>query len=510
VPDATTPPRRALFLRHHTEDDPGLVGAALERRGFLVDVELVDDGAAPVALDGVDVLGVLGSKWSVYDHDAVGGWLDVELDAIRRADRLGVPVLGICFGAQALCVAMGGVVERAPRAEIGWTDLEGAPGDGLPEGPWLEFHEDRCLPPATARVLAANDVGVQAFRVGRHLGVQFHPELEHTQLQRWYDAGADQAARAAGVDPVVLLEATRSLEGPASRRVDALVEGFLARAEPVVEVEGLRRSYGDLLAVGGVSFSIERGTCTALLGPNGAGKTTTVEILEGYRHRDGGDVSVLGTDPAGGNRAWRQRLGIVPQDCKDLLELTVAECVSYFATLFPAARTPASTIALVGLTDKADARVSTLSGGQRRRLDVALGIVGDPELLFLDEPTTGFDPEARRAFWELIRALKAEGTTILLTTHYMEEADALADRIIVVNHGNVVADAPPTELGERGSEVSIVRYYEDGEVVERETATPTTLIAELHAALGELDGLEVRRPTLEDVYLKLVEEGASR
>jgi ABC-2 type transport system ATP-binding protein len=274
-----------------------------------------------------------------------------------------------------------------------------------------------------------------------------------------------------------------------------------------IEVHGLRRSYGELTAVDGISFEIEAGTCTALLGPNGAGKTTTVEILEGYRHRDAGDARVLGVDPASGDRGWRARLGIVPQDCNDLLELTVAESVSYFATLYPAPRDAHAAIELVGLSAKAGERTKTLSGGQRRRLDVALGIVGDPELLFLDEPTTGFDPEARRAFWQLIRTLRAEGTTILLTTHYMEEADALADRVIVVNHGRVVADAAPEQLGERAGSTATVRWLDHGVPNERSTSTPTALIAELHTTMGgELEGLEVRRPSLEDVYLRLVDE----
>jgi len=278
-------------------------------------------------------------------------------------------------------------------------------------------------------------------------------------------------------------------------------------AVPAIEVTDLRRSYGELAAVDGVSFSITEGTCTALLGPNGAGKTTTVEILEGYRHRDAGEVRVLGVDPARSDRAWRERLGIVPQDCTDLLELTVAESVGYFSTLFPRPRGADAVIALVGLTDKAHARVKTLSGGQRRRLDVGLGIVGDPDILFLDEPTTGFDPEARRAFWQLIGVLKSEGTTILLTTHYMEEADALADRAIVVHRGKVVADAPPRALGERAGDVAIVRWVQDGVPVERSSTAPTALIAELFAQRGrELVGLEVRRPTLEDVYLQLIDD----
>ncbi|HEV3213420.1 MAG TPA: hypothetical protein VGZ03_08505 [Acidimicrobiales bacterium] len=222
--------RRALFLRHHGEDDPGLVGAALERRGFVVEVVLVDDDTARVELDGVDVLAVLGSKWSVYDHDQVGAWLDVELDAIRDADRRGVAVLGICFGAQALCVAMGGRVEPAPSLELGWIALDGAPAEGVPEGPWFQFHADQCLPPTTASVLARNEVCVQAFRVGRHLGVQFHPELDADQLSRWFAAGADVVAETAGVRPAELLATTASLEQAAAARVDRLVEGFLARA----------------------------------------------------------------------------------------------------------------------------------------------------------------------------------------------------------------------------------------------------------------------------------------
>jgi GMP synthase-like glutamine amidotransferase len=222
--------RRALFLRHHDEDDPGLVGAALERRGFVVGVTLVDDGAPSIELDDVDVLGVLGSKWSVYDHDRVGAWLEVELDAIREADRRGIAVLGICFGAQALCVAMGGRVVPAPTMELGWIELDGSPIDGVPEGPWFQFHTDQCLPPDSASVLARNEVCVQAFRMGRHLGVQFHPELDAAQLSRWFAAGADEVAASCGSDPATLLARTAALEGPAAERVDRLVDGFLARA----------------------------------------------------------------------------------------------------------------------------------------------------------------------------------------------------------------------------------------------------------------------------------------
>jgi ABC-2 type transport system ATP-binding protein len=274
-----------------------------------------------------------------------------------------------------------------------------------------------------------------------------------------------------------------------------------------VEVVGLSRSYRDVRALDRVSFSIEQGSCTALLGPNGAGKTTAVEILEGYRRRDAGDVRVLGQDPVHADRTWRQRVGIVPQDCADLLELSVHECVGHFASHYPRPRGTDEVIELVGLVDKASARISQLSGGQRRRLDVALGIIGDPELLFLDEPTTGFDPEARRSFWQLIGVLGQEGTTILLTTHYLEEADALADRVIVVNRGRVLADAPPASLGERAARRSTVRWREEGVNHEVATDTPAMTVAELHARLGgEPEGLEVRRPTLEDAYLSLIDE----
>jgi len=273
-----------------------------------------------------------------------------------------------------------------------------------------------------------------------------------------------------------------------------------------VEVRGLRRAYGPLLAVDDVSFSLSHGTCTAILGPNGAGKTTTVEILEGYRRRDAGEVRVLGADPATADRTWRQRVGIVPQNCADLLELTVAECVGHFASMYPKPRDPEELTVHVGLAEKSASRVSALSGGQRRRLDVALGMVGDPELLFLDEPTTGFDPEARRDFWQLIGALKEEGTTILLTTHYMEEADALADHVLVVNRGRVVADAPPSELGSRSADRAVVRWIEGDRPREVETPTPSAFVAELYARHGaELSGLEVRRPSLEDVYLALID-----
>lgn len=228
---ADAPTRRlARFLRHHEEDDPGLVGRALERQGFVVDVVLVTDETSTVELDGVDVLGVLGSKWSVYDHERVGGWIDVELDAIRRAHERGTPVLGVCFGAQALCTAMGGSVEPTGTTELGWVELAGQPDEGLPEGPWFEFHADRCVLPPGALVLASNDVGVQAFRIGRHLGVQFHPEIDAAQFARWRDAGADEEAAVHGASGAVLLKEIEVHEPEATVRVDRLVVGFLERA----------------------------------------------------------------------------------------------------------------------------------------------------------------------------------------------------------------------------------------------------------------------------------------
>jgi GMP synthase-like glutamine amidotransferase len=228
VPSDASSRRLARFLRHHEEDDPGLVGRALERRGFDVDVVLVTDATSTVDLDGVDVVGVLGSKWSVYDDESVGGWIDTELDAIRRADQRGIAVLGICFGSQALCTALGGTVEPMGRTELGWVELAGAPEEGLPEGPWFEFHADRCVLPPLARVLARNEVCVQAFRIGRHLGVQFHPEIDAAQFSRWLDAGAAEAAAACGMSGEVLLKDIEDREAEAAPRVDGLVEGFLA------------------------------------------------------------------------------------------------------------------------------------------------------------------------------------------------------------------------------------------------------------------------------------------
>ncbi|HLK01577.1 MAG TPA: ABC transporter ATP-binding protein, partial [Streptosporangiaceae bacterium] len=225
-----------------------------------------------------------------------------------------------------------------------------------------------------------------------------------------------------------------------------------------VQVTALRKRYRDVTAVDGIDLEIRRGEVFALLGPNGAGKTTTVEILEGFRRRDGGEVSVLGADPGRADLAWRARIGIVLQLTSGESELTVLELVRMFAAFYPRPRDPAGTVELVGLTEKAGSRVAKLSGGQVRRLDVALGIVGRPELLFLDEPTTGFDPQARRQFWELIRTLRGDGTTIVLTTHYLDEAEALADRIAVIAAGRIVAEGTPQTLGGRDRMAVEIRF----------------------------------------------------
>jgi ABC-2 type transport system ATP-binding protein len=274
-----------------------------------------------------------------------------------------------------------------------------------------------------------------------------------------------------------------------------------------VLVRDLRKSYGKLTAVDGIDLEIGRGEVFALLGPNGAGKTTTVEILEGFRHRDGGTVAVLGKDPAHGGRAWRARIGIVLQLTGTVAELTVLEVVRHFATFYPRPRRAEEVLELVGLATKAQSRITQLSGGQVRRLDVALGIVGQPELLFLDEPTTGFDPEARRQFWDLIRRLREDGTTIVLTTHYLDEAEALADRIAVIAAGRIVAAGNPASLGGRDVAEAHVSWDEQGERHMVETATPTQLVAELSQRFGgEVPGLSVTRPTLEDIYLELIGE----
>ena len=272
-----------------------------------------------------------------------------------------------------------------------------------------------------------------------------------------------------------------------------------------IEITGLTRRYGDFVAVSNLDLSVATGECVTILGPNGAGKTTVVEILEGYRHRDGGEVSVLGLDPAHPTKSWRQKLGIVLQSANDLGELTVRESVEHFARYYPHPREVDATIELVGLSEKAAARATNLSGGQRRRLDVALGVIGKPDLLFLDEPTTGFDPEARHIFWGLIERLKNEGVTIVLTTHYLEEADALADHVVVVTRGRKVADTTPADLGSRSKNLVSVRWLEDSELKEQRTAEPTKFVRELAARFtGEIPGLEVVRTTLEEAYLELV------
>lgn len=278
--------------------------------------------------------------------------------------------------------------------------------------------------------------------------------------------------------------------------------------KPVISVAGLRKSYGALTVVKDLSLTINEGEIFAILGPNGAGKTTTVEILEGFRSADSGAISVLDTNPAikgAAALAWRNRIGIVLQSTQDTAELTVREALSHFASYYSNPRDVEDVITLVGLQEKSDDRARTLSGGQRRRLDVGLGIIGRPELLFLDEPTTGFDPEARRAFWILIKQLKSEGTTILLTTHYLDEAEALADRVAVMNHGEILEVSTPALLGGRADARATISWREAGEVKSEESDSPTDFVKSLSAQFGgEVPELSIHRPTLEDIYLSMI------
>ena len=283
-------------------------------------------------------------------------------------------------------------------------------------------------------------------------------------------------------------------------------------ASAAIEVRDLRKDYGPVEAVRGLSFDVERGEVFGLLGPNGAGKTTTVEILEGYRDRSAGDVRVLGHDPAERDRELQQRVGIVLQSCGFYPRVTVREAVEHFSKAYERPRDADETIELVGLGEKADARTKDLSGGQRRRLDLALALVGDPELVFLDEPTTGFDPAARRTAWGVVRALKELGKTVLLTTQYLDEAQELSDRVAIVKEGRIVAEGPPGQLGPGASRYR-VSYLSDGRRVEHQTDDPTELLHRLtRDAIGRgerLEGLEVTRPTLEEVYLELTADADS-
>lgn len=273
-------------------------------------------------------------------------------------------------------------------------------------------------------------------------------------------------------------------------------------------MKGLTKSYGDIHAVRGLDLSIQQGEIFSLLGPNGAGKTTTVEILEGFRVRDSGSVSVLGFDPntkGHQSREWRNRIGIVLQSSSDAGDLTVAETIEHFSGYYSNPRDFEEVIDSVGLNEKAGSLIRTLSGGQRRRLDVALGIIGNPELLFLDEPTTGFDPEARRAFWALIQRLRGDGATILLTTHYLDEAEALADRVAVINHGVIIEVSTPAELGGRATSQATVAWRDGDDVKSEKTDNPTALVASLASRFnGEIPELVVTRPSLEDIYLTMI------
>ena len=277
---------------------------------------------------------------------------------------------------------------------------------------------------------------------------------------------------------------------------------------PAVQISALTKSYGNKQVLQGLDLTVPAGTVLSLLGPNGAGKTTTVEILQGLRHRDGGTVSILGEDPGRASRAWRARIGVVSQISADFKDLTVTEAVGHVARFFSHPADVAKTIDRVGLSDDARTRAARLSGGRRRRLDVALAIIGRPELLFLDEPTTGFDPEARHVFWDLVKDLRTDGTTVLLTTHYLDEAAHLADEVAIILGGRVVEYGTPEALARQAGSKRTVSWIEDGAERTESTATPTSVVRGLMDRLtgpdGEVPGLQVHTPSLEDHYLELV------
>jgi ABC-2 type transport system ATP-binding protein len=288
------------------------------------------------------------------------------------------------------------------------------------------------------------------------------------------------------------------------RTLRARHDRHMTDSDAVVSVRDLRKTYGSFTALDGVTFDIQRGETFALLGPNGAGKSTTIEILEGYRDRSGGDASVLGTDPRRGGIPWKARLGIVLQNTGESGNVTVHEQLTHFAGYYPNPRNVDEVIASVGLQEKSKTLIRKLSGGQRRRVDVALGIIGRPELLFLDEPTTGFDPEARRNFWDLIEGLKAEGTTILLTTHYLDEAAQLSDRAGIIAGGKLIALGKINAIGDANAWTPIVRWQDANGTQERRTNEPGSVVAALMKSGKEPAGLEIVRPSLEDVYLGLI------
>ena len=335
------------------------------------------------------------------------------------------------------------------------------------------------------------------------------------------------------MSPRAAADATVAVRAPRPGTVGRVAPTYNPAAlnEPVISVRGLRKSYGANEAVRGLDLEVGRGEVFAFLGPNGAGKTTTVEILEGYRQRSGGEIEVLGTDPARATRDWRARVGIVLQQCRMRPELTVQETLELYAGYYPRARPVDETIERIGLGEKADQRAGRLSGGQQRRLDVAVALIGDPELLFLDEPTTGFDPSARRQAWSVIAALGELGKTVFLTTHYMDEAQALADRVAVIARGEIVAAGTPADIGDRESHPATISFRlpegvglgelpldgaedvsERAGVVALRSASPVPVLNRLTGWSLErgvaLDGLEVRRPTLEDIYLELTGTGA--